>query len=148
MIDHDLARLYKVPTKVLNQAVKRNRERFPLDFMFRLTTEEKNEVVTNCDHLQRLKFSPVLPHVFTEHGALMLANVLNSTESVEMSLAIVRAFVRLREILATNKALAHKLVELEQKIGKHDEVIRDIVTAIRQMMNPPIKPKGPIGFHP
>jgi hypothetical protein len=152
MIDHDLARLYKVPTKALNQAVKRNAARFPSDFMFQLNAKEKNEVVTNCYHLRRLRFSPVLPYVFTEHGALMLANVLNSLNASEMSLSIVRAFVRLREILVANKDLAYKLIELERKIGKHDEAIRNIVAAIRQMMNPPlappIKPKGPIGFQP
>ncbi|MEI7751392.1 MAG: hypothetical protein WCJ71_04790, partial [Candidatus Omnitrophota bacterium] len=112
----------------------------------------KHEVVTNCDHLRRLRFSPVLPYVFTEHGALMLANVLNSLNATEMSLSIVRAFVRLREILVANKDLTYKLIELERKIGKHDEAIRNIVAAIRQMMNPPlfppIKPEGPIGFQP
>ena len=113
MIDHDLARLYKVKTKVLNQAVKRDRKRFPEDFMFQLTDDEKNEVVTNCDHLKRLKFSYAQPYVFTEHGALMLANVLNSPEAVEMSLSIVRALIRLREILSTNKILAQKLNDLE-----------------------------------
>lgn len=148
MIDHDLAHLYKVPTKVLNQAVKRNAKRFPDDFMFRLTPKEKNEVVTNCDHLKRLKFSPVMPFVFTEHGALMLANVLYSAEAIETSLSIVRAFVRLREILSTHKTLAHKLFELERKIGAHDETIRSILAAIRQMMDPPVKPKRQIGFHP
>src|SRR3990167_1643754 len=77
MLDADLADLYKVPTKALNQAVKRNKERFPGDFMFQLTKDEKTEVVTNCDHLQRLRFSPTLPYAFTEHGTIMLANVLN-----------------------------------------------------------------------
>ena len=148
MIDHDLARLYKVPTTALNQAVRRNERRFPQDFVFRLTLREKNEVVTNCDHLKLLKFSPVLPYAFTEHGALMLANVLHSTEAVEVSLSIVRTFIRLREILSTNKALMHKLAALERKIDSHDEAIRDIVTAIRQMMSPPSKPARRIGFHP
>lgn len=151
MIDHDLARLYQVPTKVLNQAVKRNQERFPPDFMFRLTPHEKREVVTVCDHLRSLKFSPVLPYAFTEHGALMLANVLSSTRAVAMSLSIVRAFIRLREILSAHKTLSHKLVELERKIGTHDEAIRNIVTAIRQLMTPPVEPEKPkrrIGFHP
>ena len=152
MIDHDLARLYRVPTKALNQAVKRNAARFPFDFMFQVNSKEKNEVVTVRDHLRSLRFSPVLPYVFTEHGALMLANVLNSSNAAEMSLSIVRAFVKLREILAANKDLAYKLIELERRIGKHDEAIRNIVAAIRQMMTPlpatPQKPKGPIGFQP
>ncbi|HXM47606.1 MAG TPA: ORF6N domain-containing protein [Pyrinomonadaceae bacterium] len=89
IVDADLAELYGVATKVLNQAVKRNRKRFPQDFMFRLSKMEKSEVVTNCDHLARLKFSPVLPYVFTEHGAIMLANVLNSGHAVETSVFVV-----------------------------------------------------------
>lgn len=97
MLDTDLAALYGVPTKVLNQAVKRNRHRFPADFMFRLTEDEKAEVVTICDHLQKLKFSPVLPYAFTEHGAIMLASVLNSKKAVRISVYVVRAFVKLRE---------------------------------------------------
>ena len=103
ILDADLARLYGVATKALNQAVKRNRKRFPPDFMFRLTEEEKNEVVTACDHLSRLRFSPVLPCAFTEHGAIMLANVLNSERAVKASVQVVRAFVRLREVLASNR---------------------------------------------
>jgi len=108
ILDADLARLYGVATKALNQAVKRNRKRFPPDFMFRLTEEEKNEVVTACDHLSRLRFSPVLPCAFTEHGAIMLANVLNSERAVKASVQVVRAFVRLREVLASNRELVHK----------------------------------------
>jgi len=84
MLDADLAELYGVPTKVLNQAVKRNPIRFPLDFVFRLTPKEKKEVVTNCDHLQKLRFSSTQPYVFTEHGAIMLASVLSSSRAVEM----------------------------------------------------------------
>lgn len=97
MIDADLAELYGVPTKALNQAVKRNSERFPVDFMYQLTTEEKAEVVTNCDHLARLKFSRSLPFTFTEHGAIQAANVLGSPQAVEMGIYVVRAFVRLRK---------------------------------------------------
>ena len=97
MLDADLAKLYGVPTKVLNQAVKRNIERFPLDFMFQLTKDEKDEVVTNCDHLKKLKFSPNLPYAFTEHGAIMLATILNSPVAVQASIQIVRAFIRLRQ---------------------------------------------------
>ncbi|MFH0939747.1 MAG: ORF6N domain-containing protein [Planctomycetota bacterium] len=99
MLDADLAEIYGVFTKAFNQAVKRNIERFPPDFMFRLTDEEKIEVVTNCDHLARLKFSPVLPYAFTEHGAIMAANILNSKRAVEASMYVVRAFIRLREVL-------------------------------------------------
>ena len=100
MLDSDLAKLYGVETKVLNQATKRNRERFPSDFMFQLTSEEKKEVVTNCDHLAKLKFSSTLPYAFTEHGALMLGNVLRSDQAIEVSLLIVRTFVQLREMLS------------------------------------------------
>jgi hypothetical protein len=96
MVDADLANLYGVTTKRLNEQVKRNRERFPDDFMFQLTAEEKEQVVANCDHLARLKFSPAIPNVFTEHGAIMAASVLNTPRAVEMSVYVVRAFIRLR----------------------------------------------------
>src|SRR5579859_1552742 len=103
MIDRDLAELYGVTTKQMNQQVKRNLKRFPEDFMFQLTTEEKEEVVTFCDHLDTLKYSPVLPYVFTEHGAVMLASVLNSDRAIEVNIQIVRIFTRMREILMTNQ---------------------------------------------
>jgi hypothetical protein len=144
MLDADLARLYGVGTKALNQAVKRNKERFPEDFMFQLTKREKTEVVTNCDHLRRLKFSPTLPYAFTEHGALMLANVLNSEVAVRASVQVVRAFVRLREVLGAHKDLARRLAELEKKYDSQFKVVFD---AIRQLMEP-AKPKPRrIGFH-
>lgn len=146
MLDADLAELYGVPTKVLNQAVQRNRDRFPEDFMFRLTEEEKREVVTNCDHLQKLKFSPALPHAFTEHGAFMLGNVLRSERAIRVSLHIVRTFVRLREALASHKELAAKLEELERKVGSHDQAIASLMTAIRQLMQKPEPASRPIGF--
>ena len=103
MLDADLAELYGVPTKALNQAVRRNKDRFPTDFMFRLTRQEKTEVVTNCDHLQKLKFSPVLPYAFTEHGAVMLANILNAPNAIKVSVYVVRAFVKLRELIASTR---------------------------------------------
>ena len=130
MLDADLAELYGVLTKVLNQAVKRNKERFPVDFMFQLTKEEKDEVVTNCDHLKRLKFSPTLPHAFTEHGAIMLATILNSPVAVQASIQVVRAFVRLRQMLASNADLARKLDTLERKYDAQFKVVFD---AIRQL---------------
>ena len=130
MLDADLAELYGVLTKVLNQAVKRNKERFPVDFMFQLTKEEKDEVVTNCDHLKRLKFSPTLPHAFTEHGAIMLATILNSPVAVQSSIQVVRAFVRLRQMLASNAELARKLDTLERKYDAQFKVVFD---AIRQL---------------
>jgi hypothetical protein len=146
MVDSDLAELYGVSTKVLNQAVRRNSDRFPEDFMFQLTEEEKAEVVTICDHLQKLKFSSFLPYVFTEHGAIMLASVLNSPRAAQVSIYVVRAFVRLCEILSTHKELTAKLMELENRIEKHDEHIHTLFTAIRHLMESPEKPKREIGF--
>ena len=148
MLDVDLARLYGVSTKRLNEQVKRNRSRFPADFMFQLTSKEKTKVVAMCDHLQRLKFSATLPYAFTEHGALMLASVLNTPRAVEVSLFIVRAFVKLREKLSTHRTLALKLMELERKIQSHDEHIRSLFDAIRELMKPPEPPRRRIGFHP
>ena len=106
ILDSDLAALYGVSTKVLNQAVKRNIERFPPDFMFSLTPAEKTEVVTNCDHLSRLRFSPTLPNAFTEHGALMAANVLKSDRAVRASIQIIRTFIQMREAMASDADLA------------------------------------------
>src|SRR5882672_7731975 len=116
ILDADLAELYGVTTKALNQAVKRNAERFPSDFSFLLTGEEKAEVVTVCDHLRRLKFSPVLPRAFSEHGVIMAANVLSSTRAVQMSVFVVRAFVKMRAALTDTRELARKLAALEQEL--------------------------------
>ncbi|MCK9426894.1 MAG: ORF6N domain-containing protein [Ignavibacteriaceae bacterium] len=146
IIDSDLAKLYGVTTKRLNEQVKRNKERFPLDFMIQLTIEEKIEVVANCDHLRNLKYSPNLPFAFSEHGTIMLASVLNSQRAVDASVYVVRAFVRLREVLATQKEIVQKLTELENKYEGHDEQIREIIEAINQLLLPPEKPKSPIGF--
>lgn len=148
LLDRDLAGLYQVSTKALNQAVRRNRDRFPGDFMFQLNPGEKQEVVTNCDHLRRLKFSPQLPFAFTDHGAIMAATILNSRRAVEMSVFVVRAFIRLREVALAHKELAAKLQELERRVTGHDESIRQLVSAIRQLLSPPPqeKPKRHIGF--
>lgn len=140
MLDADLASLYGVTTKRLNEQVKRNRDRFPEDFMFDLTPEEKAEVVANCDHLGHLKFSSALPHAFTEHGAIMLASVLNSPKAVEISVYVVRAFIKLREMLANNKELARKLEELERKVKNHDENIEGLIQAIRALRSRPEVP--------
>ncbi len=137
MLDRDLAALYGVSTKVFNQAVKRNERRFPADFRFQLTKEEKQEVVTNCDHLKPLKYSPVLPYAFTEHGALMAANVLNSDQANQMSVYIVRAFVRLRETILGNSKLAMRLMEVEQRLDRHDESLNALVSAIECLLNEP-----------
>jgi hypothetical protein len=146
MIDADLAELYGVQTRALNQAVRRNQSRFPEDFVFALTVAEKTQVITSCDHLTKLKFSKALPLAFTEHGAMMAGFVLNTPKASEMSVYVVRAFVRLRQLAASNQRLAAKLAELEHKLQDHDEVISDILTAIRQLMAPPEKPKRRIGF--
>ena len=148
MIDRDLADLYGVTTKALNQAVKRNKDRFPEDFMFPLSKQEKEEVVTNCDHLKSIKFSPQLPNVFTEQGVAMLSSVLKSRRAIQVNIAIMRVFVRFRGILALHKDLSYKLKELERKIEKHDVEIQTIFQAIRKLMQPPEeKPKKRIGFH-
>jgi len=148
MLDADLAMLYGVPTRVLNQAVRRNVKRFPQDFMFKLTQTEKNEVITICDHLKNLKYAKALPNAFTEHGAIMVASVLNTQRAIQVSVFVVRAFVKLREMLSTHKELAHKLAALERKLQNHDESIRSLVAAIRQLMAPPEPepPKKRIGF--
>lgn len=144
MLDVELARIYGVATKRLNEQVKRNRERFPSDFMFELTQEEMDELVANCDQFKNMKHSSVLSRVFTEHGALMLANVLKSPQAVQASIHVVRAFVRLRELLATHKDLARKLAELE---SKYDAQFRVVFDAIRKLMAPPpVPPKRRIGF--
>ncbi|CAB1065000.1 hypothetical protein D1BOALGB6SA_9797 [Olavius sp. associated proteobacterium Delta 1] len=148
MVDADLAEAYGVPTRRLNEQVRRNKDRFPDDFMFQLTTEEKAEVVANCDHLEKLKFSKALPLVFTEHGAIMAASVLNSPKAVEVSVFVVRAFVQLRETIAGHKELARKIAKLERKLGDHDEQIMVLVEAIKQLMDPKPPPKTRrIGFH-
>ena len=146
MIDADLASLYGVTTKRLNEQVKRNRKRFPEDFMLQFNKKEKSEVVANCDHLKNLKYSPNLPHAFTEYGAIMLATVLSSPTAIEVSIQVVRAFVKLREMISTHKKLAQKLNELERKIEKHDEHIYSIFEAIRQLMSPQKKKQKNIGF--
>ncbi len=146
MLDADLADIYGVPTRTLNQAVKRNLQRFPQDFMFQLTPKEKQEVITNCDHLAPLKFSPSMPYAFTEHGAIMAANMLNSETAVDMSVYVVRAFVRIKEFLATHKELAIKFAELEQKLASHDRQILEIIQVIKELMAPPAREPKKIGF--
>jgi phage regulator Rha-like protein len=143
MLDADLAALYGVETRVLVQAVKRNLERFPHDFMFQLNREEfhilRSQSVTSS-HWGGRRYRP---YAFTEHGAVMLASVLNSRVAVQASIQVVRAFIRLREILATHKELARKLAELEQKYDKRFKVVFD---AIRYLMTPPEKKRKQIGF--
>ena len=145
ILDSDLAALYRVPTKRLNEQVKRNRERFPVDFMFQLTSEEKEEVVANCDHLRNLKFSHALPNVFTEHGALMAANILNSDRAVRMSLYVIRAFIKLRDVFSLNQILEGKLADIEGILVNHDGALRDLYEKIKLLLIPS-KPVDAIGF--
>lgn len=146
MLDSDLAEVYGVSTKRLNEQVKRNRERFPTDFMFQLTTDEKADVVANCDHIAKLKFSKALPFAFTEHGAVMLASVLNSPTAVASSILVVRAFIRLRELVAVHRDLAKRLDELERKYDAKFRVVFDSIRALMQPPPPPPRPQRPIGF--
>jgi hypothetical protein len=145
MLDADIAGLYGVTTSRLNEQVRRNRPRFPPDFMFRLTRVEKLEVIAKCDHLHRLKFSRALPLAFTEHGSLMLANVLKSGSAVRMSIEVVRAFIRLREAVTRHRDLATKLHALERRYDRQFKVVFD---AIRALMKPPRKRTLRIGFRP
>ena len=144
MLDKDLAVLYGAETRVLNQAVRRNIKRFPLDFMFELTREEImriSQIVISSE----IKYSRRV-HAFTEQGVAMLSSVLNSERAIEVNIAIMRVFVRLREMMGTHKELAFKLVELEERLEGHDEQIRSIFEAIRQLMMPPEPTKKKIGF--
>jgi hypothetical protein len=149
MLDADLAALYGVSTRVLNQAVKRNIERFPEDFMFQLTSEESSFLRSQTVTLKtgRGQHRKYLPYAFTEHGALMAASVLNTPRAVQMSVFVVRAFIRLRDLSAGNKELAAKLAEHEKKLITHDRQIVHIVEAIKQLTAPPpVKKKRAIGF--
>jgi hypothetical protein len=144
MLDRDLAKLYGVPTKVLNQSVKRNIDRFPEDFMFRLTQSEKHEVVTNCDHLNSLRFSYQLPLAFTEQGVAMLSSVLNSPRAVQVNIQIVRAFVKLRRMVLANQDLRRKIEDMENKYDKQFAVV---FQAIKQLLEPTAQEKKRvIGF--
>ena len=149
MLDADLAELYGVPTKRLNEQVKRNQDRFPEDFMFQLTRAEVEEMNRSqfATGSQKHRDPRFPPFAFTEHGAIQAANVLSSPRAVEMGVHVVRAFVRMREVLAAHKELAHKLATLEQRIDSQDETIVEILAAIRQLMAPPEPTKRrPIGF--
>jgi phage regulator Rha-like protein len=147
MLSMHLAELYGIETRALNQAVKRNIQRFPEDFMFQINGKEAEHLVSQNVIPHKKHFGGYLPYAFTEHGAIMLATVLNSPVAVQASIQVVRAFVKLREMLSANKELAHKLTLLENRIGKHDEDIKLIFNAIRQLMTSPEKPKRKIGFH-
>jgi len=143
MIDRDLAELYGVETRRLNEQVKRNIERFPNEFMFQLTKDEKTWVIANCDHLSKLKFSRTNPYAFTEHGTLMLASILNTEVAIQTSIHIVKAFVELRELIQTNSELSAKLEKLEKKYDKQFNVV---FKALKQLINNPKPKRRKIGF--
>lgn len=143
IIDADLARLYAVSTKRLNEQVKRHIKRFPDDFMFQLTVQELDDVVANCDHLKYLKYSRFLPTAFTEHGVLMAANILRSPIAEDMSIKVVRVFVRFREILSLNKDLSRRIDELE---SRYDSQFKDVFAALRVILDPPEPPRQRLGF--
>lgn len=147
ILDSDLSELYGVSAKRLNEQVKRNAERFPADFMFQLSSKEHNclrsQIATSKKGRGGRRY---LPYAFTEHGAIMAATVLNSERAVEMSVFVVRAFVRLRETFSRNRQVAAKLAELERKLKGHDTVIADLIDAIQELMSPEPAKAGPIGF--
>ncbi len=149
LLDADLAEIYGVSTKRLNEQVKRNVDRFPEDFLFQLAANEKEEVVANCDHLARLKFAKARPWAFTEHGAIMAAMVLNSPQAVTMSVYVVRAFMQMREQLAANAAILKRLAEIDKTLLAHDQSLRVIWQKLQPLLLPPADPPKPkqIGFH-
>jgi hypothetical protein len=145
MLDQDLAELYDVPTKRLNEQVKRNSGRFPADFMFQLTEEEfenlRSQIATSSWGGRR-----VAPYAFTEHGVLMLSSVLNSEKAINVNIQIMRIYTKMREILMTNQEILLKLEQLERKAEGHDEDIQLIFKYLKQLLNPPQEPKPRIGF--
>ena len=146
ILDRDLAAMYGVTTKVLNQAVRRNSKRFPDDFMFVLTKEENDSLRSQNVTLKRGQHSKYLPFAFTEHGVAMLSSVLNSERAIEVNIAIVRAFVHLRRMVISYDAVERKLRDIEDRLEGHDEKIEIIFEVIRQLMTPPEKKQNKIGF--
>ncbi len=156
MIDRDLAELYEVKTMVLNQAVKRNKSRFPDDFMFKLTRDELNELITNCDRFQTLKHSPTTPNAFTEQGVSMLSSVLNSDRAIAINIEIIRTFVRLRQYALIQNSTSREIDELrkmlmlhientDKKFSEHDETINQIIRVLNNLIETPRQTKQ-IGF--
>ncbi|MEO8043776.1 MAG: ORF6N domain-containing protein [Spartobacteria bacterium] len=147
MLDFDLAALYEIETRALKQAVRRNRGRFPSDFMFEVSPAEVAKLVSQSVIPSASQFGGAQPMAFTEQGVAMLSSVLRSQRAVKVNIAIMRAFVKLRAALETNRELAKKFLELEKRVGGHDSEIAAIIDAIRQLMAPPPKPARQIGFH-
>ncbi len=148
MIDSDIAALYGVTTKRLNEQVKRNISRFPSNFMFELTKQEKDQVVANCDHLEKLKFSPVLPKVFTEHGIMMVANVLTSERAIQVSIQIIEVFIKMREILTDNLSLKLEIEEIKKKLTNQSKNIELVFNYLDELIDKKEnqKPRIPIGY--
>jgi hypothetical protein len=150
LLDFDLAELYGVETRTLKQAVRRNINRFPKDFMFQITKSEWNELITVCDNLGDRKFNPRPPFTFTEQSVAMLSSVLNSDRAVKVNIAIMRAFVKMRKILESNESLAKKLKQLEketkEKFAEHQQQIGLIFETIKELVTEKEKPKRRIGF--
>jgi hypothetical protein len=148
MIDRDLAELFAIPTKRLNEQVKRNINRFPNHFMFQLTEFEKNELVANCDHLKNLKFSKSLPYAFSEHGILMLSNVLNSERAITFSIKIIEVFIEMREYLIQNLSLKNEIEEIRKKLNNHDKNIELVFSYLDELMEKQEnqKPRKKIGY--
>ena len=144
ILDFDLAELYRVTTGTLNQAVKRNRKRFPEDFMFQLTKEERDEVITNCYILKKLKFSASLPYAFTEQGVAMLSSILNSERAIDVNIQIMRTFTKLREMIEGHKDLKRKIEDMEKK---YDTQFQIVFEAIKKIIATEIKPKRKVGFY-
>jgi phage regulator Rha-like protein len=148
MIDSDIAELYGVSTTRLNEQVKRNKTRFPNNFMFELTKDEKQEVIANCDHLEKLKFSPVLPKVFTEHGIMMVANVLTSERAIQVSIQIIEVFIKMREILTDNLSLKLEIEEIKKKLTNHSKNIELVFNYLDELTDKKDneKPRPLIGY--
>jgi hypothetical protein len=148
MIGADLARLYGVPTKRLNESVKRNIQRFPEDLMFSISEKERDELVANCDRFTNMKHSSVMPHAFTETGVAMLSSVLNSEKAIQINLQIIRAFIRLRRMLIDHQALRLAIEGLERRVGKNERDIQIAIKAIQSILTPPVQqnPKRKMGF--
>ena len=147
MVDSDLAEIYQVSTKQLNQQLRRNRDRFPEDFAFQLTAGEFAGLRSQSVTSKKRGGRRYLPWVFTEHGALMLASVLNSEVAIQASVRVVRAFVRLRDMVSGSAPLASKLAEMERRLDVHDTALVELFAALKRMLEPETKPKHEIGFH-
>jgi len=153
MLDRDLAMLYDVPTRRLNEQVKRNIKRFPEPFMFQLTIEEKNELVANCDRFKPLKHSTALPYAFTEHGVAMLSSVLNSEKAIMVNIQIINAFIKMQGMLVNYQELKQKIEDMERKVDEKskinsylfEELFREM-EAVKKLLEPPEKPEKKIGF--